>query len=63
MGKYGKKSRVISLSWNFLDELEYTEFNGGSHFFYFQQETNFFGKFRPQNQNTSLSWSLVSRLI
>ena len=24
-------------------------------FFYFQQETIFFGKFGPQNQNTSLS--------
>ena len=40
-----------------LDELEYTEFNGGGHFFFFQQEKIFFGKFGPQNQNTSLSWS------
>ena len=56
MGKFGKKNpRIISLSWNLLDKLEYTEFIVGGHFFYFQQETIFFGKFGPQNQHNSLS--------
>ena len=57
MGKFRTKktNRIICLGCNLLNKLQYTEFNGGGQFFYFQQEAIFFGKFDPQNQNTSLS--------
>ena len=55
MGKFGikKNNKIISLDWNLLNKLGYTKFNGGGQFFYFQQETIFFGKFGPQNQITA----------
>ena len=40
-----QKIKIVSLSWNLLPRLiEYVEFNGYIHFFYFRTETPFLGK-------------------
>ena len=44
-----KKSKLSVL---YQDQLEYGEFNGALHFFYFRWETPFFGKFSPKNGNS-----------
>ena len=53
-----KSKSSVSLIWNFV---EYAEFAGDVHFFYFRPETPFLGKFGPTIQNC-LKWNLIPKL-
>ena len=57
MGKFGKKKQNYQFKLKFVRRIRVCIQNSMVviTFFYFQQETMFFGKFGPQNQNTSLS--------
>ena len=59
MGKFGKKKQQQNYQFKLKFVRRIRVYIQNSMvvvtFFYFQQETIFFGKFGPQNQNTSLS--------
>ena len=56
------KLLVYTESW-YLDQFEYAKFRDGVHFFYFQLEIPFLGKFGPKTQNCQFRLKFGTRLI
>ena len=57
-GEIGSKKSKLSV-W-YLGYSEYAEFSGDVHFFHFQLEVLFLGKFCPKNQNSQFKLKFVT---
>ena len=59
-----QKIKIASLSWNFVPRLiQISRIQCDVHFFCFQSEIPFLGRFGPENQKRQLKWKSVQILI